>query len=136
MSTFYSPYARRLTICYKRFWHRQTSSVRQTSIAVRCMTGLIPLGTRNRFPFMGGANGKSAPSSYKKKKNEKRHLSNEKHLRLNGLSQAEEAKCHLVKKTEELEKSSLRVENQQVYKLSSYMATNRALGDKELRISL
>ena len=34
-----------------------------TSTAVRCITGLIPLGTKNRGPFIGGANGKSAPSS-------------------------------------------------------------------------
>lgn len=53
-------------------------------------------------------------------------------MRLNGLSQAEEAKCYLVKKNGELEKSSLRVENQQENKLSSYMATTKALGYKEL----
>lgn len=47
------------------------------------MTGLTPLGTRNRFPFMGGANGKSAPSSCEKKKEWMKKgtsLSNEEHL--------------------------------------------------------
>ena len=34
-----------------------------TSIAVLCITGLTPLGTRNKLPFIGGANGRSDPSS-------------------------------------------------------------------------
>lgn len=49
------------------FLSRYCSS-KSTSIAVLCITGLIPLGTRKRSPFFGGKNGRSDPASYKNKK--------------------------------------------------------------------
>lgn len=52
-------------ICLHLLTTRQTTFTKvHTSTAVRCITGLMPLGTRNREPFIGGAKGKSAPSSY------------------------------------------------------------------------
>ena len=43
---------------------RATSYCKLTSIAVLCMTGLIPLGTRYSWPRLGGRNGKSFPFIY------------------------------------------------------------------------
>lgn len=52
---------------YRFFQFLEKSSSTSTSIAVLCITGLIPLGTRKRSPFFGGKNGRSDPASFKYK---------------------------------------------------------------------